>query len=357
MKTSGANDDGQWLPLPRTEVIKALERKRPARVPLVMAKWWGEGLYEQYGERLREFDRYPDDAVIVWVPLLTSITDWVNRMGLSWEVSLEGAHDASCIIDDWGKLDEFIEKLPNADADPQFDQLAEQAERIRAQDRYMLFGWWHLFFERPWYIRSMQGLLMDYYLAPGNVHRLHEALCDMYCGYIERAIRELRPDGFWTSDDLGHQNQLFMRPETFREFIKPYYARVGGLLKEHGVHWWLHSCGNNTVILPDLIEVGVDVFHPVQKGTMDEVAIAQEFGDRLTFLAGIDVQHALQEKDPEGVREEVRFLIDTFDRPGGGMCIAAGNGIVSGTPFENIEAFLDEAVRYGFEHRLGFIRG
>jgi uroporphyrinogen-III decarboxylase len=51
------------------------------------------------------------------------------------------------------------------------------------------------------------------------------------------------------------------------------------------------------------------------------------------------------------VREEVRFLIDAFDRPEGGMCLAAGNGILPGTPFENIEAFLDEAIRYGTTHR------
>jgi uroporphyrinogen decarboxylase len=106
----------------------------------------------------------------------------------------------------------------------------------------------------------------------------------------------------------------------------------------------------------DLVEVGIDVLHPIQKGTMDEATVAREFGDRLTFLAGIDVQHILQEKDPAGVRAEVRFLTDTFDRPEGGMGIAAGNGIVAGTPFENIEAFLDEAVRYGAQHRQAFAR-
>jgi uroporphyrinogen decarboxylase len=145
-----------------------------------------------------------------------------------------------------------------------------------------------------------------------------------------------------------------VQPELFREFIKPYYARIGAACREQGVHWWLHSCGNNTDIMGDLVEVGLDVFHPVQKGTMDEVTIAREYGDRMTFLVGIDVQHTLQERDPAGVREEVRFLIDTFDRPDGGMCIAAGNGIVGGTPFGNIAAFLDESVRYGAEHRRRF---
>jgi uroporphyrinogen-III decarboxylase len=276
-------------------------------------------------------------------------------MNLSWEVDFEGAHDTRVVLDDWHQLDEYIEKLPDPETDPRFDDFIKKAEQIRAQDQYLLFGWWRLFFEKPWFIRGMQNLLMDYYFEPENVHRLHEALCDLYCRYLKRGIQALQPDGFWTSDDLGHQTQLFMRPETFREFLKPYYARIGALLKEHGLHWWLHSCGNNTAVLGDLVEVGVDVFHPVQKGTMDEVAVAQEFGDRLTFLVGLDVQHVLQEKGPEGVREEVRFLINTFDRPDGGMCLAAGNGIVAGTPFENIKAFLDEAVRYGTIHRQGRI--
>ena len=344
---SQSMDVGRWPPLPRAEVIKALERGRPSRVPMVRAKWWGEGLREQYGARLKELEGYPEDTAMIWIDPLGDI----SALGLSWEVDLEGAHDARVILDDWAKLDEFVAKLPNPETDPRFEALIEQAEQAHAQDRYLLFGWWRLFFERPWQIRGMQNLLMDYYLEPEKIHRLHEALCGMYCGYIERSVRAFRPDGFWTSDDLGHQKQLFMQPELFREFIKPYYARIGAVLERYGVHWWLHSCGNNTDIMGDLAEVGLDVFHPVQKGTMDEVAIAREYGEVLTFLVGIDVQHTLQERDPAGVREEVRFLIDTFDRPEGGMCIAAGNGIVGGTPFENIAAFLDESMRYGTEHR------
>jgi len=335
-----------WAPLCREDVIKAIERQNPPRIPLVRAKWWGEGLREQYGVRLNELDRYPEDVVALWIQPLE-----FQAMDLSWDLDLSGAHDARVVVDDWSKLDEFIEKLPDPECDPQIDVLKEAAERAHTENRYVLFSWWGLFFERPWGVRGMTNLLMDYHLYPEEVHRLNDALANLYSGYIRRAARELAPDGFWTSDDLGHQTQPFMRPRTFKAMLKPYYAKVGEVLEETGMHWWLHSCGNNTPLLDDLIEVGVDVFHPVQKGTMDELAVAREYGDRLTFLAGIDVQHTLQEKGPAGVREEVRFLIDAFDQPNGGMAIAAGNGIVSGTPFENIEAFLDEAVRYGTQHR------
>jgi uroporphyrinogen decarboxylase len=342
-----------WQPLPRAEVIKAIERKNPARIPLVRAQWWGEGLEEQYGRKLNELHRYPEDVVQLW----TIAPIKYEKMGLSWELPPDrGPYDSRPIIDDWEKLDEFIEKLPNPEEDPDFDALVKQAEAARARDMYITYGWWYFFFERSWEIRGMTNLLMDLHIHPKEVDKLNNALCGLYEGYLKRAIREFQPDGFWTSDDLGHQTQPFMAPETFRKLLFPYYVRIGDLLKSHNVHWWLHSCGNNMPLLDDLITAGVSIFHPVQKGTMDEVDVVRKFGDRIAFLAGFDVQHTLQEADPEEIRAEVRFLIDTFDHPDGGMCLAAGNGIVSGTPFENIEAFLDEAIKYGAEHRTSFSR-
>jgi len=306
-------------------------------------------LVEKYGNTLSQFDSYPDDVGMLWMVPLD-----ISKMKLSWSTERTGALDSAAIIDDWDKLDEFIDKMPDPEKDPQFDQLMRQAEKYHAENRYILFAWWRLFFERPWEIRGMEHLLMDYYLAPEKIHRLHEALCNLYTGYLKRAKREFEPDGFFTSDDLGHQTQPMMRPEIFAELIKPYYDQIGAVLKENQMHWWLHSCGNNTLLLDALIEAGVQVFHPVQKGTMDEIAIARDYGGKLNFLVGIDVQHILQEKDADGVREEVRFLIDTFDRPEGGMCLAAGNGIVPGTPLENIKAFLEEALEYGAFHRQKF---
>lgn len=338
-----------WEALPRAEVINAVERRNPSRVPLIQAKWWGEGLQEQYGARLREFDRIPDDVAFLLIESPIS----AQKMTLPWTWPPEGtgAYDAACVIDDWAKLDDFIACLPRPENDVELHTALKQAEQAHAAGRYVLLGWWRLFFEKPWSLRGMENLMTDYYQFPEQVHRLHAALCDTYCAYLGYLARVHCPDGFWTSDDLGHQTGPMMSPKLFRAFLLPYYKRVSAALQPHNIHFWLHSCGNNTPLLPSLIEGGVTVFHPVQKHTMDEVQVAAQFGDRLTFLAGIDVQHTLQEKTPDEVRAEVRFLIDTFDRPDGGMCLAAGNGIVAGTPFENIAAFLDEALNYGALHR------
>ncbi len=342
--------DDLYLPLPREEVIKAIERRKPIRIPLVQARWWGEGLQEQHGKRLLALEHYPEDAAFLWMDL-SNYSTW----NLPWKIKDYGAHDARCVLESWDQLDEFIAHMPDPEKDSRFEDLKRQAEQAHRDGRYVLYACWRLFFERPWEIRGMRTLFMDYCLHPVEIHRLNEALCGLYLGYLRRAIRELHPDGYWTSDDLGHQKHLFMSLEMFRELLKPYYVRVGNFLHENNMHWWLHSCGNNSIVLGDLVDAGISVFHPVQKGTMDEVKVAREFGDSLTFLAGVDVQHVLQEADPAGVRAEVRNLIDVFDRAEGGMCIAAGNGIVSGTPLENIEAFLNEAVQYGTKHRALFV--
>ena len=345
-------DMKEYTPLSKDEVAKAVEGKNPSRIPLCRAKWWGEGLEEQYGEQLSRFDNIEDDVVQVMFPNPVN----PDRMNLSWEWNKDAAHDAQIVIDDWGKLDEFIEKLPAPEDMPEVRDAVEQIKAAKSDNRYVQVGWWNLFFEKPWALRGMQNLFLDYYEEPENIEKLYTAMCRHYCRILDAICEEVVPDGFWTSDDLGHQSGPMMGPEIFHEQIYPFYKEMGQFLNKRGVHFWLHSCGDNTLLLEDLIDSGVDVFHPVQKHTMDEKETMEQFGGRITFLAGVDVQHTLQEKDPEGVREEIRFLIDTFDRPEGGMCIAAGNGIVSGTPIENIEAFLEEALEYGETHRRQFQR-
>ena len=180
-----------FQPLPRDEVIKAVERRRPCRVPLVLARWWGEGLEQQYGSRLQDLEGYPENLTFLWLDL-SDYSNW----NLPWKLKLDGHVDACCILDDWNRLDEFIACMPDPEKDPRFDALRIQAEKARREDRYILYACWRLFFERPWEIRGMRTLVMDYYRHPGKVHRLHDALCDLYLGYLRRAVRELQPDGY-----------------------------------------------------------------------------------------------------------------------------------------------------------------
>ena len=192
----------------------------------------------------------------------------------------------------------------------------------------------------------MTDALMDYYIEPDKVHRLFRAVTDLYVRIITRAAQEQQCDGIWISDDLGTQTGPFFSPEIFKEFFKPYYREMISACHELGMHTWMHACGNIEAFLPDLIEIGLDVIHPVQKHTMVEGEIASKYGGNITFFNGLDVQQVIPWGTPDEVRQEVRFLIDTFWRNGRCM-ITAGNGINQDCPLESLEAFFQEAIEYG----------
>ena len=90
---------------------------------------------------------------------------------------------------------------------------------------------------------------------------------------------------------------------------------------------WLHTCGNISEIIGALIECGLSVLHPLQKGTMDWNEIATKWKGKIAFLVGIDVQNTLINGTSEDVRREVRLIRDTFDTPKGGLLYAASCGI------------------------------
>ena len=256
-------------------------------------------------------------------------------------------HDANAALPEWDALPALLADLPDTDAPGLFDQAKRIADAAHAEGKYVLIHHWSLMYERIWNFRGMENLLMDYYDFPAEVHALHRAVADTENKLLLRAVRELKPDGYMISDDLGGQHSLMMSPATFREFIKPYYAETWGIAHENDVDVWLHTCGNITEIIGDLIECGLSVLHPIQKRTMDWDNVAAEWKGKIAFWVGMDVQDTLINGSPEDVRKEVRLMRDTFDSPEGGFLYAAGNGIVGGTPIENIDAFLDEILTYG----------
>ena len=255
-------------------------------------------------------------------------------------------HDARAALPDWKYLPDMLEKLPDTDVPGIFDDAKRISDKAHAEGKYVLIHHWSLMFERIWNFRGMENLLTDYYEYPDELQALHRAVNDTEIKLLYRAMEEVKPDGYMISDDLGTQKSLFMSPATFREFIKPYYKETWGIARENDVDVWLHTCGNVGTIIGDLIECGLSVLHPLQKHTMDWDEIAAKWCGKLAFLVGMDVQDTLINASPEDVRREVRLMRDTFDTPDGGFLYAAGNGIVGGTPLENIEAFLNEIITY-----------
>jgi len=151
------------------------------------------------------------------------------------------------------------------------------------------------------------------------------------------------------SEDLGFQNGLIVSPELYHELFKPRHQKYFDTVKKHTsafIH--LHSCGSIYKLLPDLIELGVDVLNPVQVAAkdMDSSILGPEFGDRLSFWGGIDTQKVLPKGTTEEVKSEVRWRIRDL-APGGGYILAAVHNIQPGVPVENIIAMYEAGREYG----------
>jgi uroporphyrinogen decarboxylase len=181
------------------------------------------------------------------------------------------------------------------------------------------------------------------------VHRLFRAVTDFYLVVMERAKTELGVDGVFTSDDLGTQTGPFFGPAIFKEFYRPYYKELIDKAHSLGLHFWLHTCGNIEKYMPEFINLGLDVIHPIQKYTMDEKRIARKYSKDICIWSGFDVQRTIPFGTAEDVRREVRFLMDTFQRPEGRMMFTAGNAVKGDCPIDSLAALFDEAFKYGAE--------
>jgi uroporphyrinogen decarboxylase len=196
-------------------------------------------------------------------------------------------------------------------------------------------------FERAW---SLCGGFERYlyYLAAeiAFVEELTEKLTDYVCALVPQ-VAGMGVDGVRIGDDWGFQRNLMIRPEHWRRIYKKHYARIFNTIHEHGFITAMHSCGCLNKIIPDLIEAGLDIYHPLQPEAMDVAQARRDFGRNITFWGGLGTQTTLPLGTPEDVRREVRDRIALFRD--GGYIMAPAGAISPETPVENVVAFIETA--------------
>lgn len=331
------------MPLTRDQVRAALRFDGPPRPPLALALWVNDETRAALGDTLSQLQSdFPDDVLHggMGVDYWRAPDDFPTyRWAFGDKTKPEGLPiDACPVIADWSELDAFLDELP--DPHRPGTTAGIEAQRRQHPDRYLLVGWGHYLHQRLAYLRGLETLLFDFIDHPGELCRVMDALLGLYAVWAERAAAA-GADGVWGGDDLGTQRSLFMSPDIFRRLYKPYYRQLADCLHRHGLDFWLHTCGNVTRLMDDLIDCGVDAVHPIQAGTMDDRTIAARYGGRIAFWIGMDVQQLL----PFGTADEVRAgclrRLRTFHRPAGGLILAAGNAIMAETPLANIRAYLE----------------
>lgn len=333
-------------------IIRGKGKSRPAQcvTPLLLVPQEQPFREKELAEL---WEQYPDDAMFFEYTRPANFGSaedkyvWVNVDGAdpltNVDVDKIGIDEKTAV--DWDVIEQISELVP----DPSIPESLVQ-DYHEDDGRYRGIFWTRLSFERLWHFRGMSNTLMDFYLYPDKVKALLKHLRQIYFKVIDRAVEEYNFDAIAFTDDIGMQDRPFFSEDIFLEFIKPHYKEVFDYAHEKGMDVWLHTCGNIEPFIDHLVELKLDVLHPIQKYTMDEKKIIEKYQDKLCFWVGMDVQRILPFGTTEDVRNEVRFIIDTFHLPNKGrLVVGPGNRFRHDIPTENIEAFFDELYKYGKE--------
>ena len=150
-------------------------------------------------------------------------------------------------------------------------------------------------------------------------------------------------------DDLGMQDRPLISPRMYQETIKPCHQQIYSYVHQHSnCSVFLHSCGSIYQLIPDLIDVGVNILNPVQTSAanMAPARLKTEFGEQITFWGGgCNTQQVLPNATPDEVAKHVLEQIQTF-APGGGFIFNQIHNIQANVPPENVVAMFDEASSY-----------
>ena len=226
-------------------------------------------------------------------------------------------------------------KFPEPEAPGRFAGVEDKISQHK--DKFVV-AWCGDLFERAHFLRGLDTILIDFYEHPKFVCDVLDGILNFILGLIEQ-LSSFQIDGIFLSDDYGHQGGLLMSPALWREFIKPRLRVIIQSIKNRGLYAFLHSCGNVSDIIPDLIEIGLDVLHPIQPEAMDIETLKREYGGQLTFYGGISTQRTMVESSPGEVKQEVQETIEKMARQGG-YILGPGITLQHDVPRENILAFL-----------------
>jgi uroporphyrinogen decarboxylase len=197
-------------------------------------------------------------------------------------------------------------------------------------------------FEWSWGLYGLDRFLMDLKLRPEVPCAIMDCFTELYIANVTRVLEAADGlmDMVYTYDDVGMQNGLMISPQMWRAFILPRHQRLNAAIRRASdtVKIMYHSCGAvYPLIGPFVEEMGIDVLNPLQPRAagMDLARIKREFGARLAFHGGVDIQHTLPYGSPEEVGAEVRERCRVLGQGGGYIC-AAAHYIQADTPLENI---------------------
>jgi len=336
----------------KERALAAVKHELPDRVPaFVSAIEYPDRLVEHFGlkdvEELYEFLGYDFRTVFPQYTGADPHKNVYNHFGLP----AKGTYSSKQVPLPFAKSETIkeIDSFPWPSVD-EWDFESLHAELDKIHDKYAVIAgaWAPIFCQVLWFF-GLEEAMINMHVNPGLIEAALAHIEEFFMVYYRRFFAAVSGKAvfFNMGDDFATQRGMMIDPAHWRRFFKPVYRKIFELAKSHGLYVWFHACGAITDVLPDLIDIGLDVWETVQAhlpGNEPE-RIKRDFGKNLTFYGAINTQDTLPNGTPDDVRKEVRERIKILGAGGGYIC-GPDHQLKVEVPFENITALFDEINRF-----------
>jgi len=244
---------------------------------------------------------------------------------------------------------------PDMDDPTRVAHVRARAQQLAQENKYGIVATpWLLFpLERAFEMQRMDKFLMNMAKRPDFARALLEknaSLCKTLMGHFLRECGD-NIDIIKIGDDLGMNTSLLMSPKMYRAILKPIHADYIAFIKQHTrAKVMFHTDGDILPLIPDFIEMGVDILNPIQTsaGKMSDLhTLKTQFGKDIVFCGGIDTLQVLPFGTPQQVRDEVKRVISVLGE-GGGYMLGAVHTVMNDVPAENVLAMVDAVEEFGY---------
>jgi len=287
---------------PKENVLRAIARKGPERLPITYCN--------------RDLER--SDVISVgygaaadFAPARPGMTEW----GYSWErLDDTMGQPGERPLADWDRVAGY--RAPDPWAAGRLEHVAEAL--AGKEDRFRRFSLGITGFNQATFLRGYEELLVDLQEAPERVERVLDLVFGFENGMIER-VAALPVEAVGFADDWGTQRGLMIRPALWREVFRPRYAEQFARVHAAGKKVWFHTCGDVWEIIPDLVEIGVDVLELLQPEIFGVERLAERWGGKVCFCCAVDHQRVAIGGSREQILAYARRLRDRLGGEGGGF--------------------------------------
>lgn len=350
----------------RENVFRALKRNKPESVPfdMVLCPSKEEEFRHRTGsQNYMEYYKFPfryvepDETILrtdftkyyKYIPPNSKPINWNPEWGVLG-VGNSSAHFQEILhpMENFSSIEEIVNyPFPDFDADYRWENVDKKVKELVDNDLISVAFLEMTIFEMAWYLWGMEKLFIDMIENPDIINVLFDLITQIRIKQTERFAKS-GVDILMLGDDVATQRDMLMSFDMWKEFLKPRLASVIKAAKDIKKDMLIlyHSDGNCQKIIPDLIEIGVEILNPVQSECMDPCEIKKLYGDRLSFWGTLGTQTVLPFGTPMEVKNTCKKMIEIVGK-GGGLLLSPTHVIEPEVPWDNIQTFIDAVYEFG----------